>query len=157
MGGAITVLAFASGLGLALMGFGLFPAGMILSALGAGGALWIYWPDLRNLRLRLVTGIDRPTPLYSEIWIILIAILIGVGTPGYVYVRSLVPPTARDFSRHLEDEQKNRMRPELQLSANEAYSIEFNSVQNCDECEDYAQELRDFVGTFRGGSLAAAS
>jgi hypothetical protein len=52
--------------------------------------------------------------------------------------------------RHLTTYQSQRMKPELMLGPNENYSIEFNSVQNCDECEVYAQEFRDFVGNLTG-------
>ncbi|SRR5260370_26318971 len=38
----------------------------------------------------------------------------------------------------------------LKLSSDENYAIQFNSAPNCDECEDYAQELRDFVSGLPG-------
>jgi hypothetical protein len=53
-------------------------------------------------------------------------------------------------ARHLTDDQKVRMAEQMRLSPDENYVVEFNSVPNCDECEDYAQELREFVGTLPG-------
>lgn len=55
-----------------------------------------------------------------------------------------------DTARHLTPDKKARLAAALQLGSDKNYSIEFNSVQNCDECEDYAQELRDFVGSIPG-------
>jgi hypothetical protein len=60
------------------------------------------------------------------------------------------PPT--DSSRHLTPQQGMRLATKLRIGheEHEQFHIEFNSVQNCDECEDYAQELRDFFNTMQG-------
>jgi hypothetical protein len=52
--------------------------------------------------------------------------------------------------RHLTNEQRSRMSAALKLATNENYSVEFNSVPNCEECEDYAQEFREFVSSIPG-------
>jgi hypothetical protein len=55
-----------------------------------------------------------------------------------------------DSVRHLIDDQKARLIVGLKLSPEEHYNIEFNSIPNCDECEEYAEELRDFVSSIPG-------
>jgi hypothetical protein len=62
-----------------------------------------------------------------------------------------------DTRRHLKSEQQARMMPELQISSGEAYSIQINSLPNCDECEVYAQELRDFVGVIPGWKVGGGT
>jgi hypothetical protein len=150
MGGALAVLAFSAGLGLALMSFQLFPIGMTISVLGAAGAIWIYWKDRRLLRLRLVGATGAARPLYIEIWVVLLALILAVGAPAYVCIRALIPSPPIDLSRHLTNEEKLRMRPKLTLSPNESFSIEFNSLPNCDECGNYAEEFRDFLNSIPG-------
>jgi hypothetical protein len=57
-------------------------------------------------------------------------------------------------ARHLTAEQQTRLAEVLRLGPGENYSIEFNSPPNCDECEEFAQELRDFVGGLPGWKAA---
>src|SRR6202008_707515 len=52
--------------------------------------------------------------------------------------------------RHLIQQQKDRLRVGLLLPVNESHTVEFNSVPNCDECEEYAQEFREFVSSLPG-------
>ena len=42
------------------------------------------------------------------------------------------------------------MAPLLRLEHDEIYEFQINSVQNCEECEDYAEELRKFINTIPG-------
>lgn len=153
MGGALTVLVAGTGIGLTLMSYSplvLRAIGMLMAVLGAVGAAWIYWGDFRQLRLRLVHGNDTTQPLYAEQWIILIAVLVAILIPAYVWLDESWPTLPPDTSRHLREDQQTRMRSKLQLSNNESYSIQINSAPNCDECEVYAQEFRDFVGSIPG-------
>jgi hypothetical protein len=53
-------------------------------------------------------------------------------------------------ARHLTDEQKERMRVALRLEPKESYALDVNSMPNCDECEVYAEELREFIGSIPG-------
>ncbi len=55
--------------------------------------------------------------------------------------------------RHLTDDQKTRIREALRLSPDENYHVDFNSLPNCDECEDFAEELREFVATIPGWKI----
>jgi hypothetical protein len=57
---------------------------------------------------------------------------------------------SRDNARHLTMDEQMRLQMNLKLSPEENYHMEINSVQNCDECEDYAQELREFISTLPG-------
>jgi len=58
-----------------------------------------------------------------------------------------VSPTA---ARHLDDEQRIRMKKALKLSPDENYEFQINSAPSCDECELFAQELRDFFNIAPG-------
>ncbi|MGC1778576.1 MAG: hypothetical protein WBB34_11560 [Xanthobacteraceae bacterium] len=124
--------------------------GMAMAGLGAAGGAWIYWDDFRGLRLRLVHGDASASPLCAEQWIVLIAMLAALVIPAYVWVDQSWPTLPPDRARHLLDDQKVRMAAILNLQPSEHYSVEINSVQNCDECEDYAQEFRDFIGSIPG-------
>jgi hypothetical protein len=153
IGGALTVLVAGTGIGLTLMTFSLpilRAVGMSMALLGAIGATWIYWGDFRQLRLRLVHGNEATQPLYAEQWIVLIAILVAVIIPAYVWIAESWPTLPPDMSRHLREDQQARMRPKLQLSSNQSFSIQINSAPNCDECEVYAQDFRDFIRSVSG-------
>ncbi len=156
IGNAITILILASGAGLAFMSFQFFAAGMVISALGAAGAIWIYWSDLRYQRLGSAGLNGAATLRYTEILIISSAIVIAVAVPAYVYYGATRPSTPR----HLSNDQKARMAAELRLAPNENYSVEINCIPNCDECADYADQLRGFIGRVPGwkaGSNTSAS
>jgi hypothetical protein len=55
-----------------------------------------------------------------------------------------------ETARHLMPDQKTRLKAALRLNADEHGYLVFNSVINCDECEDYAEELREFVASIPG-------
>ncbi len=61
-----------------------------------------------------------------------------------------IPQQAANSARHLLPQQGSRLAAKLGAEQDEHFMIEFNSVQNCDECEEYAQELRDFLNAIRG-------
>ena len=52
--------------------------------------------------------------------------------------------------RHLTADQRSRLISGLTLPLGQSIHIEFNSVPNCDECEVFAEELREFVGNIPG-------
>jgi len=62
-------------------------------------------------------------------------------------VTALVPG---QHERHLTPQQKDRLRAALVLPVDENHVIEFNSVPNCEECEDYAEEFREFISSLPG-------
>ena len=57
------------------------------------------------------------------------------------------PATA---ARILSKQQRERLSSSLKIPATEHYAVEFNSVPNCEECEEYAQDFRDFISTLPG-------
>ena len=59
-------------------------------------------------------------------------------------------------ARHLKPEQRARLAEALQLNPNEKFNIQINSIPNCEECEDYAQELREFFNGIRGWSAGGS-
>jgi hypothetical protein len=52
--------------------------------------------------------------------------------------------------RHLTSGQQERLKTRLRADGDQKYSIQINSVPNCDECEDYAQEFRDVFNELNG-------
>ena len=52
--------------------------------------------------------------------------------------------------RHLNEDSKARLRTALRISSSESYSFQINTLPSCDECEQFAEELRDFINTVPG-------
>jgi hypothetical protein len=52
--------------------------------------------------------------------------------------------------RHLSGDQKTRLRSALRLEEGEKKALQINSAPSCDECEQFAEELRDFFNTVPG-------
>jgi hypothetical protein len=52
--------------------------------------------------------------------------------------------------RHLREDQKDRIRVGLSLPLSETYNFQINSMPNCDECEQFAEEMREFFNTIPG-------
>src|ERR1700730_1059759 len=128
-------------MGLTLMSVGLRFIGMSLSVIGVIGAISIYRVELQQLRLRIEEN-GVITLLSAELWIILGTILMALLIPAYVWYHETRPVIPVDLSRHLNQDQRARMAPLLRLEHDEIYEFQINSVQNCEECEDYAEELR---------------
>lgn len=151
-GGAFAVISVGLGLGVALMTFGsalVRGVGMMIAVSGAAGGAWIYWDDLRRLRLRIVYR-DRPAiKLQPDVWVVLIAIFASAIIPAYIWVW-LSWPTLPPH-RVLTSDQQAQMRPILEGAPN--YVIQINSIASCEECEDYAVELRRFFSSLRGWSV----
>jgi hypothetical protein len=59
-----------------------------------------------------------------------------------------IGPVAHE--RHLTDDRQGRMLPLLKLDSGENYYFEINSIPSCDECEDYAEEMRIFISSIPG-------
>lgn len=150
--GALGVLVPCAGIGLTLMSFTPFilrAVGMLLSALGAIAAAWIYFDDFRRLRLRLVHPVPTAAaPLSTEQWIVVGAMLASILLPAFVWLDVSWPELPA--ARHLTANQKTKMEPVLVLARAEKHAIQIFSSPNCDECEDYAQELRDFFNAIPG-------
>lgn len=54
--------------------------------------------------------------------------------------------------RSLKPDQKRRMELTLQLNPTEHYAFQVNSAPNCDECEQFAEEIREFISAIPGWS-----
>lgn len=52
--------------------------------------------------------------------------------------------------RHLLPDQKQRIRVGLALGPDESFGFQINSMPSCDECEQFAEEIRDFFNTIPG-------
>jgi hypothetical protein len=81
----------------------------------------------------------------TSAWLKSLGAILIAAIVGATVAVMLQPKAPVDLSRHLSGDQKNRMIQSLKLSPDESYSIQINSLPNCDECEVYAQELRDLV------------
>jgi hypothetical protein len=64
---------------------------------------------------------------------------------------------ARHSIRHLLPDQRQKIRDGLKLGSNERFAFQINSVQNCDECEQFAEELRDFFNSIPGWEAGGGS
>jgi hypothetical protein len=130
------------------MAFDLLIAGLFISLLGAAASIWIYWQDIKRLRLRTIGPDNLDTPLTWELWAVLLALTVAAGAPAYVYVHKTWPtPPIR---RHLEAAQKERMRASLKLKPDERYEFQIDTSPSCDECEQFAEELRTFFSSIPG-------
>ena len=83
-------------------------------------------------------------------------VIIGVVWIGYyeLFLKSDIPGGT---VRHLTSDGKAKMAPGLRLGQDERYSVEINSVPNCESCEDYAEELRQFFKTIPGWKVGGST
>jgi hypothetical protein len=65
------------------------------------------------------------------------------------HVRETKPATVQE-GRHLDSGQKAIMKTTLKLGIDEHYDFQINSAPSCDECELFAEELREFFNTIPG-------
>lgn len=59
--------------------------------------------------------------------------------------------------RHLTYDQKARLSRDLRLQIDEHYPFQINSAISCDECEQFAQELRDFFNSIPGWNAGGSA
>jgi hypothetical protein len=148
MQGAIAVVALTTGLGIAMMSFHLLIPGIVLAMLGFVGVVWIYGRDLLSLRLRSAGPDGETIPLSGEVRVVLILLLAAFVAPWTIFVHESWPD--KSTNRHLDSSQKERLRANLKLAWDERYDFQINSAPSCDECEQFAEELRDFFGSIPG-------
>src|SRR5262249_44208814 len=130
--------------------------GAVICILAVGGIIWLYYPEIRRLRLRIVndkTDIQSPS---LELWLALVIAAVAVTAPASVYFYLTAPESHQPLPeiRHLRSDLKDRMRRELALNIDETYSFELNSMPSCDECEQFAEEIRTFVNTIPGWKVS---
>jgi hypothetical protein len=151
--GAVAVLALATGLGIALMSFHLLIPGLVTALAGVAGALSIYGGDFRRLRLRSV-GLDGSLAVPSREMIVIIAVLLGaIIAPSVIFIHELIPPESA--ARHLKSGQRSAFTQKLSSSPKGRFVFVYSS-QSCDECEIYAQEIRDAINSVPGWSGGGA-
>jgi len=73
-----------SGIGAALIGMRIFPFGWALCIFGAVGILSLYFGEIKNIRLRILTNAGIRT-LTMELWIAVILLALSVGLPITVF------------------------------------------------------------------------
>jgi len=66
------------------------------------------------------------------------------------YLQSKISPGDRPDVRNLTPDQRRRMDPILRLGPNENYDFQVNSAAGCDECEQFAENIRDFLNSIPG-------
>jgi hypothetical protein len=87
--GVVAILALATTLGIALMGFHLFISGLLVVLTGAAAAIWIYADDFRRLRLRLVApdgGLEKPQ---REMMVLMALLTAAIIVPAVIFVHEL--------------------------------------------------------------------
>jgi hypothetical protein len=140
IGGAIAVMVAGTGIGLALMGFALIKTGMAMSVIGAAGAISIYWPDFKHLRLRLAEKTGIEAAVHAEIWIVMFAIISSVAIPAYVWINQAWP---KQQEWRLQDSERSKIIQSL--SAHPGKFVYVNSASNCQQCEEYAEDIREAI------------
>ncbi|WP_257164762.1 hypothetical protein [Bradyrhizobium sp. SRS-191] len=130
------------------MSFRLLLPGIILAMSGFVGAVWIYHADLLRLRLRSAGPDGATVPLPDEVRVVLILLAIAVVAPWAIFIHEMWPE--KPIQRHLDNSQKERLRANLKLSSDEHYAFQINRVPSCDECEQFAEELRNFFDSIPG-------
>jgi hypothetical protein len=77
------LLAF-TGIGVALMSIEIFVVGTLICLAAVAGIGWLYLPEIRRLRLRLVGGIENQTPS-KELWLALGIGAVAIAAPASIY------------------------------------------------------------------------
>jgi hypothetical protein len=86
---------------------------------------------------------SAPRPRRLGPWVRSLGVIVLAAIAGGAAAWMLQP---KILSRHLSAYQQVLMEPHLRSLPAGNYAIQINSLPNCDECEVYAQELRDFFG-----------
>jgi hypothetical protein len=145
--GAIAVLALATGLGIALMSFHLLFPGLSLAFVGAAGAVWIYGDAFRRLRLRSVESDGSLAAPSREMIVVIGMQLAAIVAPTMIFIHELIPPEGT--ARHLKPDQRATFVQKLSAVSKGGFSYVYSSP-SCDECERYAQELREAISEAPG-------
>lgn len=79
-----------------------------------------------------------------------VSTILGLVTYTFELKRNLQEEVSRHEIRHLNDGQKVRLRRDLELGSDEQFFFQINSMPSCDECEQFAEELREFFNSIPG-------
>jgi hypothetical protein len=151
--GAIAILALATGLGIALMSFHLLIPGVALAFVGAAAAVWIYGGDFRRLRLRSVEPDGSLAAPSREMIVVIVMLLAAIVAPTMIFIHELIPP--EDTARHLKPDQRSAFVQKLSAFSKGGFAYVYSSP-SCDECERYAQELREAISEAPGWAAGGA-
>jgi hypothetical protein len=124
------------------------------------------WNDFCNHMLA-EGSVIKGAPVAFALSVVLTGLLLSVGAwkaAGWLYaeriavleatIQGLGHAPGSTVARHLKPEQKAKLTRLLRLGPTEKFNLQINSIPNCEECEDYAQELREFFGSLPGGWTA---
>jgi hypothetical protein len=107
-------------------------AGFLVSAIGIG--TYPDWP--RSFRVLAIGGVAMFFAL-TGLYINLVESYQSEQGRGY-------------YIRHLTSSQKARLWNTLSIPISSNYAFDINSAPSCDECEQFAEELREFINTIPG-------
>jgi hypothetical protein len=60
-------------------------------------------------------------------------------------------------ARHLNSEERVRFATALRAAGGTGQTVEINSASNCDECEEYAEELRETISSVNGWNASGGT
>lgn len=124
------------------------------------------WNDFCN-RMLAEGSVIKGAPVAFVLAVVLTGALLSIGVwkaVEWLYAERIAVLEARiqglehgpgsPSARHLKPEQKAKLTRLLKLGPTEHFNLQINSIPNCEECEDYAEELREFFGSLPGGWTA---
>jgi len=113
---------------------------------GLLGRLQFRHPYLRRIPKRTPWEVFR----FSTYVTLAVSLLASIVFGQAFQIAELSKELSRQEIRSLKPNQKHRMERMLQLGPTEHYTFQINSAQNCDECEQFAEELRKFISAIPG-------
>jgi hypothetical protein len=145
----------------------LFGAGLVVTALAVLYATnTVLWDILLGLGILGMAGSvidaavregrylqDRLVIMLPQLVMFFGAIIISIGLVWYLNPYPTAPISPSNIVRKLDQDQKTRMELALKLPPTEQYSFQLNSIISCEECELFAQDIRDFINGIPGWSV----
>jgi hypothetical protein len=91
---------------------------------------------------------------FTTIAALALAAVVSLFSATAIYIfelrNDLAISEGRQQIRHLTANQKDRIRNEMTVGLNEKYELQVNSLPSCDECDQFADEIRTFINTIPG-------
>jgi hypothetical protein len=109
------------------------------------------WPlELAANPLRGEWEVFRFATIVALVLAGLVASLSSITIYIFELKKDLAISEASQDTRHLGADQKDRIRRDMALNPTENYYFQVNSLNSCDECEKFAEEIRAFINTLPG-------